>query len=147
MPTCRMSSFLAKPGRVERRWYHVDATDQVLGRLSTKIATVLMGKHKATYTPSVDCGDFVVVTNVGKIRLTGTKAKVMTYPSYSYYPGGYKEVPFSRMQERHPDRILIEAVRRMLPKNALARHMLKKLKVYATKTHPHTAQNPEPWKF
>ncbi len=138
---------MAKDVEVERGWYHVDATDQVLGRLAVKIATVLMGKHRPTYTPHVDTGEFVVVTNVHKIRLTGKKADTMVYPRYSYYPGGYKEVPYSRVAKDHPDRIVREAVRRMLPKNALARRMLKKLKIYATDTHPHAAQQPAPWAF
>ena len=147
MPQCKIRTFVAKPGEVDQRWYHVDASDQVLGRLAVKIATVLMGKHKPTYTPHVDTGDCVVVTNAHKVRVTGSKADTMVYPRYSYYPGGYKEIPFKRMLDRHPERILHEAVRRMLPKNALARHMLKKLKVYASDTHPHAAQHPEPFDF
>lgn len=141
----KLRSFTAKPNEVEQEWFVLDATDQILGRLATKIATVLMGKHKPTYTPHVDTGDFVVVTNAGKVRVTGRKADVMVYPRYSYYPGGYKEIPYKRVLERHPERILREAVRRMLPKNALGRKMLKKLKVYASDTHPHTAQQPSPW--
>ena len=147
MPQCKIRTLTVKRGEVDARWYHVDATDQVLGRLATKIATVLMGKHKVTYTPHVDTGDFVVVTNAHKIRVTGKKADTMVYPRYSYHPGGYKEVPFKRVLERHPERILLEAVRRMLPKNALGRRMLKKLKVYASDTHPHAAQRPAPWEF
>ncbi|MFQ5414849.1 MAG: 50S ribosomal protein L13 [Phycisphaerae bacterium] len=144
MPRGRLRSFCAKPGEVTQAWYHVDATDRVLGRLAVRIATVLMGKHKPTYTPHVDTGDFVVVTNAGKIRLTGRKAETMVYPRYSYHPGGYKEIPYKRMAQDHPDRVVREAVRRMLPKNALARHMLKKLKVYTTSEHPHAAQQPMP---
>ena len=147
MPQCKIRSYVAKPHEVEQRWWHVDATDRILGRLATKIATVLMGKHKPTYTPHVDTGDFVVVTNAHKVRVTGNKADTMVYPRYSYYPGGHKEIPFKRVLERHPERIIEAAVRRMLPKNALGRRMLKKLKVYATDTHPHTAQLPEPWAF
>ena len=143
----RISSYLAKTGEVKRAWHHVDATDKVLGRLATKIATVLMGKHRPEYTPHVDTGDFVVVTNAQKIRVTGKKADTMVYPRYSYYPGGYKEVPYERVMKRHPDQIVREAVRRMLPKSAMGRNMLKKLKVYATDTHPHTAQQPQPWAF
>lgn len=137
-----VGSFLAKPGEIEQGWYVVDATDQILGRLASRIATVLMGKHKPAYTPNVDTGDFVVVTNAHKIRVTGSKATTMIYPRYSYYPGGYKEIPYKQVLERHPDRIISEAVRRMLPKNALGRKMLKKLKVYASDGHPHTAQQP-----
>jgi len=129
------------------RWFQVDATDRTLGRLATRIATVLMGKHKPTYTPHVDTGDFIVVTNVQKIRLTGTKDQTMTYPRYSYYPGGFKDVPYKRVLQDHPDRILRSAVRRMLPKNALGRRMLTKLKLYATDTHPHAAQQPADWTF
>ena len=142
-----LRSFVAKPAEVDQRWYVVDATDEILGRLATKIATVLMGKHKPTYTPHVDTGDFVVVTNAHKVRVTGKKADTMVYPRYSYYPGGYKETPYKRVLERHPERIVQEAVRRMLPKNALGRRMLKKLKVYASDTHPHTAQQPAEWTF
>ena len=140
-----LRTFSAKPGEVTARWLHVDATDQILGRLASKIATVLMGKHRPTYTRHVDTGDFVVVTNAGKVRLTGRKAETMVYPRYSYHPGGYKEIPYKRVLERHPERIIMEAVRRMLPKNALARKMLKKLKVYASDKHPHTAQEPVPF--
>ncbi len=147
MSQCRIRSFSAKQGEVAQSWYHVDATDRVLGRLATKLATVLMGKHKACYTPHVDTGDFVVVTNAHKIRVTGNKANTMVYPRYSYHPGGYKEIPFKRVLERHPERILRESVRRMLPKNALGRHMLDKLKIYTTGDHPHAAQEPAPWEF
>lgn len=139
-----LATFSAKPGEVQQSWFAVDATDRVLGRLATKIATVLMGKHKPTYTAHVDTGDFVVVTNAQKIRVTGKKADTMVYPRYSYYPGGYKEIPYKRVLARHPERIVQEAVRRMLPKNALGRKMLKKLKVYASDTHPHAAQQPAP---
>ena len=144
MPQCKLRSYSAKACEVEQAWWQVDATDKVLGRLATKIATVLMGKHKPSYTPHVDTGDFVVVTNAHKVHVSGSKADTMIYPRYTYHPGGYKEEPFKRVLERHPERILHEAVRRMLPKNALARHMLKKLKVYASDTHPHAAQRPAP---
>ena len=147
MPQCKQRSYTMKKEDVQPRWYHVDATDQVLGRLATKIATVLMGKHKPTYTPHVDTGDFVVVTNVEKVRVTGKKANTIVYARYSYHPGGYKEIPFKRMKERHPERIFTEAVRRILNNNALGLHMVKKLKVYASQTHPHTAQQPQPWVF
>ena len=136
--------FLAKPGEVEQKWYIVDATDQVLGRLAVRIATVLMGKNKPTYTPHVDTGDFVVVLNGDKVRVTGKKRDTKVYQRYSGYPGGLKETPISRVLERHPERVLSEAVRRMLPKNRLARQMLKKLKIYSDDKHPHQAQQPEP---
>ncbi len=147
MAQCKIRSYSAKASEVDQAWWYVDATDQILGRLATKIATVLMGKHKPTYTPHVDTGDFVVVTNADKVSVTGSKADSMVYARYSYYPGGYKETGFRRMMERHPERILQESVRRMLPKNALGRRMLKKLKVYASDTHPHTAQQPQAWAF
>lgn len=139
-----LRTYSAKPGDFDAEWREVDATDQILGRLATKIAMVLMGKHKPIYTPHVDTGDFVVVTNCAKVRVSGRKAETMIYPRYSYHPGGYKEIPYKQVMERHPERILQEAVRRMLPKNALGRRMLKKLKVYASATHPHTAQQPVP---
>ena len=147
MPQCKLRSYVAREGQVEQCWFHVDAADQVLGRLAVKIATVLMGKHKPTYTPHVDTGDFVVVTNARQVRVTGSKADTMVYPRYSYYPGGYKEIPYKKVLRDHPDRIVREAVRRMLPKNALGRRMLKKLKVYAGDTHPHAAQQPVPFAF
>jgi large subunit ribosomal protein L13 len=137
--------FQAKPGEVERRWYVVDATDQVLGRLAARVATVLMGKHKPTYTPHVDTGDFVIVLNAGKVRVTGTRKKEqVVYHRYSGHPSGLKEITMQAMLERHPERVLREAIRRMLPKNALARHMLSKLKVYTGEQHKHQAQQPEP---
>ncbi len=144
MPTCKIKSYVAKTGQVEHRWYHVDAEDQVLGRLAARVATILMGKHKPTYTPHVDTGDFVVVTNAEKIKLTGRKAEVKVYPRYSYHPGGYKEIPYSRVLAEHPDRIIKEAVRRMLPKSTIGHQMLGKLKVYSEDSHPHTAQQPIP---
>ncbi|QOJ05016.1 MAG: 50S ribosomal protein L13 [Planctomycetia bacterium] len=136
--------FQAKPHEVERKWFSVDADGKILGRLATKLATVLVGKHKPSYTPHVDTGDFVVVTNVEKIKTTGTKDQEMEYQSYSYYPGGKKVVSFNDMMARHPDRVLREAVRRMMPKNALARRQLLKLKIYAGGNHPHQAQNLQP---
>ena len=137
--------YQAKPGQVEQRWYVVDATDQVLGRLATRIATVLMGKHKPTYTPHVDTGDFVIVLNAGRVKVTGRKLEQNFYDRYSGYPSGRKVIPMKRVLERHPERVLREAVRRMLPKNALARRMLGKLKLYTDDRHPHQAQSPEPF--
>lgn len=130
--------------QADQRWYVVDATDQVLGRLAVKLATVLMGKHKPTYTPHVDCGDYVVVLNAGKVKLTGWRKKEeMVYQRYSGYPGGLKETTAATMLQRHPERVLYEAVRRMLPKNPLAVKMLKKLKLYTGNEHDHQAQQPE----
>ena len=147
MRQLKIRSYSARPAAFKPRWHHVDGTDKVLGRLAVQIATVLMGKHRPTYTPHVDTGDFVVVTNVDKIRVTGRKSETMSYPRYSYYPGGYREDPYDRVMARHPERVLHEAVRRMLPKTALGRKMLKKLKLYTTDVHPHAAQRPEPWSF
>lgn len=137
--------YQAKVGEVERKWYHVDAQDLVLGRLATKLATVLMGKHKPTYTPHVDTGDFVVVTNAEKIRITGnSKAEEMEYDSYTYYSGGRKVVPYKEMIKKHPDRVILFAVKRMLPKSALGRRLLTKLKVFRGSEHPHQAQKCSP---
>ncbi|RMF76005.1 MAG: 50S ribosomal protein L13 [Planctomycetota bacterium] len=137
-------SYLAQPGQVRRNWYVVDATDKVLGRLASRIATVLMGKHKPAYTPHVDTGDFVIVLNAGAVRVTGNKKDHVVYQRYSGYPGGQTNILMRDMLQRHPDRVLREAVRRMLPKNKLGVAMLKKLKVYAGDQHPHQAQQPEP---
>jgi large subunit ribosomal protein L13 len=134
----------AKPAEVEKRWYVVDATDQVLGRLSTRIATVLRGKHKPIFTPHVDTGDFVVVVNAEKVRLTGGKAEQKVYYRHTGYPGGIKSTTAGRrLAGAHPERVLEDAVRGMLPKNALGRQMLGNLKVYAGPEHPHAAQKPE----
>jgi len=137
-------TYVAKPGEVHQRWWVVDATDQVVGRLAVRIATILMGKDKPTYTAHVDTGDFVVVVNAGKVRFTGRKWQQKVYQRYSGYPGGLTEEPAEHLVKRKPCEILHEAVRRMLPKNRLARQMLSKLKLYAGPTHPHQAQQPEP---
>jgi large subunit ribosomal protein L13 len=133
---------LAKRGCVAQRWFIVDATDLVLGRLASDIAMILMGKHTPKYTPYVDTGDFVVVINADKIKVTGGKLQKETYDYYTYYPGGHKYVSWERMMEKQPERLLEIAVQRMLPKNKLARHMLKKLKGYKGTNHPHQAQCP-----
>ena len=138
-----MKTYYAKPGEVQRDWVLVDASDMVLGRLATRVAEILKGKTKPQYTPHVDVGDFVVVINAEKIRLTGNKAADKSYFSHSGYPGGLKEVSFERMLEKHPERIIEKAVKGMLPKNSLGRSMGKKLKVYAGPEHPHEAQNPQ----
>jgi len=147
MPIGRQRSTIAKPADIERTWYRVDAQGKILGRLASQIACVLMGKHKPTYTPHVDTGDCVVVNNVEKLRITGNKLDDRTYARFTYYPGGYKELPMREVFEKHPDRVLTEAVRRMLPKNALGRRMLKKLKCYRGDAHPHAAQQPVEWAF
>ncbi|MCL2606238.1 MAG: 50S ribosomal protein L13 [Coriobacteriia bacterium] len=138
-----MKTYYAKPGEVQRDWVLVDATDMVLGRLATRVAEILRGKTKPQYTSHVDVGDFVVVINAEKIRLTGNKAADKSYFSHSGYPGGLKEVSFERMLEKHPERVIEKAVKGMLPKNSLGRQMYRKLKVYAGPEHPHEAQNPK----
>jgi large subunit ribosomal protein L13 len=134
---------MAKNGEVAKRWYHVDADEKVLGRLASDIAVVLMGKHRPTYTPHVDTGDFVVVTNAEKVALTGNKWQKKTYTWYTGYPGLKSETAAARLEKR-PEQILRDAVRRMLPKNRLGRQMLSKLKIYAGPDHPHQSQQPEP---
>jgi len=136
-----------KPDQVDRTWWVVDATDQVLGRLAAKIAPILMGKHRPSYTPNHDTGDYVVVIHAEKIRLTGTKAHAKQYDHYTYYPGGHKTVSFEKMMEKHPTRPVELAVRRMMPKGRLGRQMFAKLKVYAGPEHPHQAQQPQELKL
>ncbi|MEE2678325.1 MAG: 50S ribosomal protein L13 [Myxococcota bacterium] len=134
----------AKPQEVEHKWYVIDAEDQVLGRLSTRIASVLRGKHKALYTPHVDTGDYVIVVNAGKVRLTGRKREQKTYYRHSGYTGHLKETTAAEvLNGPHADRVVRSAVRGMLPKNSLGRQMFRKLKVYAGPAHPHGAQQPE----
>ena len=137
-------TYFAKVGDVEARWHHVDAEGRVLGRMATGIATVLMGKHRPEYTPHVDCGDFVVVTNADKVVLTGKKAEHKMTLTYSGYPGGLKAKSHGQLLRTHPARLVEDAVRRMLPKSRLGRQMLGKLKVYAGTDHPHHAQQPQP---
>ena len=135
-------TYMAKADSFERKWHHVDATDKILGRLASDIAVVLMGKHRPIYTPHVDTGDFVVVTNAEKIQLTGNKWDQKKYTWYTGYPGQKSETAATRL-EKKPTQILRDAVRRMLPKNRLGRQMLSKLKLYAGPDHPHQAQQPE----
>lgn len=137
-----MKTFYAKPNEVEREWLLVDATDMVLGRLASQVAQILKGKNKPTYTPHVDTGDFVIIINADKVRLTGNKANTKNYYSHSGFPGGLKEVSFARMMEKHPERVVEKAVKGMLPKNTLGRAMNRKLKVYAGPEHKHEAQMP-----
>ena len=137
-----MKTYYAKPGEVEREWLLIDATDLVLGRLATQVAMILRGKTKPTYTPNVDTGDYVVIVNADKIRLTGNKAEQKAYYAYSGYPGGLKETSFKTMMEKHPERVIEKAVRGMLPKGTLGRQMGKKLHVYAGPDHQQQAQNP-----
>jgi large subunit ribosomal protein L13 len=138
-----MKTFTAKPAEVEREWWVVDAEGQTLGRLATRIATILRGKHKPIFTPHVDTGDFVVVINAEKIQVTGDKLDSKIYYRHSGYPGGLKERTLREQLDRHPDRPITAAVKGMLPKNSLGRSMLKKLKVYAGPEHPHAAQKPQ----
>jgi large subunit ribosomal protein L13 len=139
-----VKTFTAKPYEVARQWYVVDAQGQTLGRLATRIATLLRGKHKPIYTPHVDCGDYVIVVNADKINVTGQKLDQKIYYRHSGYPGGIKQVTLRRRLQTHPERVVESAVRGMLPKNRLGRKMFKKLKVYAGPDHPHEAQQPKP---
>lgn len=137
------TTYHAKPGEVTQPWVHIDATNQVLGRLAVECARRLMGKHRPTWTPHTDTGDFIVITNAEKVRVTGRKAETKVYRHHTGYVGHLVEEPFERVLERHPERIIQLAVRRMLPKTRLGRRMFAKLKVYAGNDHPHAAQNPE----
>jgi len=138
-----MKTFSAKPAEVQRSWYVVDGNDKVLGRLAAEIALRLRGKHKPEFTPHVDTGDFIVVVNAGQLRVTGDKAQGKKYYRHSGYPGGISETTFGKMQSRFPGRALEHAVKGMLPKGPLGYAMIKKLKIYAEPTHPHTAQQPK----
>jgi len=138
-----MKTEVAKAENVKRDWYLVDAQDVVLGRLATQVANVLRGKNKAIFTPSVDTGDFVIVVNAEKIALTGRKLDDKVYYSHTGFPGGLKEISAGKLLEKKPEDLIRKAVKGMLPKNKLARHMLKKLKVYAGASHPHDAQQPK----
>ena len=139
----KMKTYSAKPQEVEQNWLLVDADGQTLGRMATEIATRLRGKHKAEYTPHVDTGDFIVVINADKVKVTGKKTTDKMYYSHSGYPGALKTVSFEKLQEKAPERVIRLAVKGMLPKNPLGRAMFKKLKVYAGAEHPHGAQQPQ----
>ncbi|MES2355939.1 MAG: 50S ribosomal protein L13 [Pseudomonadota bacterium] len=138
-----MRTFSAKDHEVKRDWYVVDATDRVLGRLASEIARRLRGKHKPEFTPHVDTGDYIVVVNVEKLRVTGNKAEDKIYYRHTGYPGGIYETSFTKLQQRFPARVLEKAVKGMLPKGPLGYAMIKKLKVYAGGVHPHSAQQPQ----
>jgi len=138
-----MKSFMANKDKLDTKWLVVDAKDQILGRMATKIAPILMGKNKPTYTPHVDTGDYVIVVNAEKIKVTGNKAQTKEYDYYTHFPGGHKYVSFEEMMAKKPEKVVELAVRRMLPKNKLARQMLKKLKVYRGPDHEHQAQKPQ----
>ncbi|MGI6036790.1 MAG: 50S ribosomal protein L13 [Limnochordia bacterium] len=137
------TTYMAKPQTVARRWYVVDADGKTLGRLASQIATILRGKHKPTYTPHVDTGDFVIVVNAEKIRLTGRKLEDKKYYYHTQYPGGLRVRTAAQLLDRKPTKVLELAVKGMLPRNRLGRQMIKKLKIYAGPEHPHGAQQPE----
>jgi large subunit ribosomal protein L13 len=139
----RRQTYHARPGDVTKKWHVVDADGVSLGRLSTDIAVVLMGKHRPEYTPHIDTGDFVIVTNAGKVGLTGNKATQKLKTRYTGYPGGLKAETYGSVRDRRPEKLIEDSVRRMLPKSRLGRQMLKKLKVYPGTEHPHQAQQPE----
>jgi len=144
MPT---KTTLATAETAKPEWLHIDATDAVVGRLAVQIATILRGKHKPTYTPHVDSGDYVIVTNVEKVRFTGNKWEQKTYQTYSRHPGGQKIIPATEMRTRKPEEILFQAVKRMVPRSRLGRAQLNKLKMYAGPKHPHQAQQPKEFKL
>lgn len=139
-----MKTYTPKAEDIQRSWWLVDASGKPLGRLATEVARILRGKHKPMYTPHLDTGDHVVVINAAKVALTGRKAEQKTYFRHSGYMGGEKHIPFKRMLEKHPERVVERAVKGMLPKNTLGREMRKKLRVYAGSEHPHQGQRPEP---
>ena len=137
-----MKSFLAKKGEIEQKWLLVDATDKILGRLAVKIATILMGKNKPTYTQYVDVGDYVIVVNAEKIKVSGNKAETKQYDYYTHHPSGRKVISYKEMMQKSPEKVLELAVGRMMPKNKLGRNMMKKLKIYRGPEHEHQSQKP-----
>jgi large subunit ribosomal protein L13 len=138
-----MATYMAKKNEVPQRWHLIDGKDQVVGRLAVQIATILRGKHRPEYTPHIDTGEFVIVINAEMVRFTGKKWDTETYRSYSHHPGGLKIITAREMLARRPERILYEAVKRMVPRNRLGRQQMAKLKIYAGPSHPHQAQQPE----
>ncbi len=140
-----MRTYTPKPGDIERSWHVIDATDVVLGRLASQAAQLLRGKHKPTFAPHVDTGDFVIIINAGKVALTGNKAAQKKAYRHSGYPGGLRATSYTELLAKHPERAVEKAIRGMLPKNTLARQQLSKLKVYAGPDHPHQAQRPVPY--
>jgi large subunit ribosomal protein L13 len=147
-----MSSYMAKtdaaskPINFEQNWWVIDATDLVVGRLATTVATIIRGKHKPQFTPHQDTGDFVIIINAEKVKFTGRKLEQKSYQSYSHYPGGQKIVPAAEMMEKHPERILISAIKRMVPRTRLGRVQMAKIKIYKGPQHPHQAQQPKEFK-
>lgn len=142
-----MRTYSPKPGDIDRKWYVIDATDVILGRLATHVATLLRGKHKPTFAPHMDTGDFVIVINADKIELTGSKREQKMAYRHSGYPGGLKATSYAELLEENPERAVMKAVAGMLPKNKLGRQQLKKLKVYRGAEQPHAAQQPEPYQL
>ncbi len=142
-----MRTYSPKKGEVERTWHVIDATDVVLGRLASQTAILLRGKHKATFAPHIDTGDFVIIINADKVALTGSKLEQKKAYRHSGYPGGLRATPYVELMAKHPERAVEKAVRGMLPKNSLARQQMSKLKVYAGATHPHQAQKPVPFEI
>lgn len=138
-----MKTYMAKPLEIQRQWFVIDAADQVLGRLATEVAAILKGKHKPTYTPNIDTGDFVIIINAEKIRLTGNKLSQKKLRHHSGYPGGLKEMDYRTVLQRKPEKAIEAAVKGMLPKNRLGAQMFRKLKVYRGSEHPHQAQQPQ----
>lgn len=142
-----MKSYMAKPNEIERKWYVIDAEGKVLGRLATEVASILRGKNKPIYTPHVDTGDYVIIINADKIKLTGKKLEQKQYRYHTGYPGGLKSVSYERLLDEKPEKAIQLAVKGMLPKNSLGRQMFKKLKVYSGPEHNHEAQQPEVYEF
>ena len=138
-----MSSFIQKPAEVERKWYVVDAEGKTLGRMASAVAAILRGKNKPTYTPHVDCGDYVIIINADKVAVTGKKRQEKIYKRHTGYPGGLRELTFEQLMEKHPEEVVRHAVKGMMPNGKLGRKMFKKLKVYAGPEHDHAAQKPE----
>jgi large subunit ribosomal protein L13 len=139
----KYKTFTPTPDTIERQWFVVDATGMNLGRLAARVAAILRGKHKTTFAPHIDTGDFVIILNAGKITVTGDKMETKLYSRHSQYPGGFRQTSLRDMLARHPERVVEIAVKGMLPHNRLGRQMFKKLKVYSGNTHPHQAQNPQ----
>ncbi len=134
---------MAKPQEIERKWYVIDAEDKVLGRLASEVASILRGKNKPFFTPHVDCGDYVIIINAEKVKLTGKKLEQKIYQTYSGYTGGRKEVVYSELLAKNPELLVLKAIKGMMPRTRLANQMIKKLKIYAGTEHPHEAQQPE----
>jgi len=142
-----MSTYMAKPGELKADWHVINADGQILGRLAARVALIVQGKHKPTYTPHVDTGDFVIVLNADKVRVTGSKADALEYDTYSRYPGGRRVYSFKDMAAKHPEKLVELAVRRMLPKSKMGRNILGKVKIYRGTEHPHSAQQPKELKL